>query len=232
MSKNHINLTIDGAKIRAPKGSSVLDAALEYGICIPHLCHMTDVAPSGACRICVVENIVYGKSKITASCTLEVKEGMEILAHSPKIMKIRKNLAEMLVAEAPNSKAVQDIALRCGVTKVRYPFKNENCILCGRCVRVCSEIWQSDSLGFVGRGGARHVALPFNTRPEYCKMCNSCIEVCPMTITPCPGPMKDDELGLCGRCESQMMVVESIDDTCVWCNLGEGFSCSRQTARQ
>ena len=62
------------------------------------------------------------------------------------------NIAEMLVAEAPNSRAIQDMAVRCGVTDVRYPFRNKDCVLCGRCVRVCREVWQSKSLGFVGRG--------------------------------------------------------------------------------
>ncbi|MBU2437334.1 MAG: NAD(P)H-dependent oxidoreductase subunit E, partial [Candidatus Omnitrophica bacterium] len=122
------------------------------GICIPHLCHMQGVTPIGACRICIVEVIRNGRVKITASCTLEVEEDLVILAHTEKILKARKNIAEMLVAQAPNSRAVQDVALRCGVKAVRYPFRNENCVLCGRCVRVCSEVWQSKSLGFVGRG--------------------------------------------------------------------------------
>ncbi|TET48131.1 MAG: 2Fe-2S iron-sulfur cluster binding domain-containing protein, partial [Actinomycetota bacterium] len=182
----YITLTIDGAKIRAPRGTSVLDIALEYGICIPHLCHSRDLTPIGVCRLCIVEVIKNGRSKVITSCTLEVEEGMIILAHSEKILKVRKNIAEMLLAEAPNSSAIQDIALLCGVKEVRYPFRNKDCVLCGRCVRACSEIWQSKSLGFVGRGKERHVALPFDKRPEFCKRCNSCIDVCPMTITPCP----------------------------------------------
>ncbi len=224
----YVTLKIDGADIRAPQGSSVLDAALEYGICIPQLCHMNDVTPLGACRLCIVEIIKNGKSKVTASCTLEAEEGMVILAHSEKIMKARKNIAEMLVAEAPNSRAIQDIALRCGVKEVRYPFRNKDCVLCGRCVRVCSEIWQSKSLGFVGRGKDRHIALPFDKRPEFCKRCNYCIDVCPMTITPCPGPMKKGEEALCGLCEAQMSMAEELPDTCIDCRLGEGFDCIRK----
>jgi len=220
---DYVNITIDGSKIKAIEGSSVLDAALEYGICIPALCHMKDVTPIGACRICIVELVKNGKSKITASCTLEAKEGMVILANSAKIKKLRKNIAEMLVAEAPNSKAIQDIALRCGVTTVRYPFRNKDCVLCGKCVRVCDEIWQSKSLGFVGRGSERHVALPFNVRPDFCKHCNNCIDVCPMTITPCPGPMKKGEEALCGLCESQLYMAEEVPDSCVDCHLGESF---------
>ncbi|MDI6795217.1 MAG: 2Fe-2S iron-sulfur cluster-binding protein, partial [bacterium] len=51
----YVTLTIDGSKVKAPRGSSVLDAAMEYGICIPHLCHMHWVTPIGACRLCIVE---------------------------------------------------------------------------------------------------------------------------------------------------------------------------------
>jgi len=224
----YVTLTIDGAKVRAPKGSTVLDVALDYGICIPHLCHVRGLTPIGACRICIVEVAKHGKSKVTASCTLEAEEGMEVLAHTDKIMKARKNIAEMLVAEAPNSRAVQDIAVRCGVKKVRMPFRRNDCVLCGRCVRACTELWRSRSLGFVGRGANRRVALPFEKRPESCKKCNACIDLCPMTITPCPGPMKEGKEALCGLCEAQLSMTIGIPDTCVDCRLGEGFQCVRK----
>ena len=207
-----------------------MDAALDFGICIPSLCHLREVTPLGACRLCIVEVVANGRSKVTASCTLEVEEGMVIRAHSPMILKARKNIAELLVAEAPNSRALQDLAVRCGVKKVRYRFRHQNCVLCGRCVRVCKEIWQSESLGFVGRGKNRRVALPFNQRPEYCKRCHYCVDVCPMTIVPCPGPMKEGQEYLCGQCESQLSMVEKMPDTCVFCGLGEGFACGRRHA--
>ena len=112
-------------------------------------------------------------------------------AHSEAALRARRNIVELLLAEAPNSRAIQDLAARVGVTRSRYPMRNNDCVLCGRCVRVCGEVWQSNSLGFVGRGGDRRVALPFDKRPDLCKRCNNCIEVCPMTITPCPGPMTE-----------------------------------------
>jgi NADH dehydrogenase/NADH:ubiquinone oxidoreductase subunit G len=221
----YVQLTIDGAKIRAIRGTSVLDVALEYGICIPHLCHKKDLTPIGVCRLCIVEVVRGSKSKITTSCTLEAEEGMVILAHSEKIRKIRRNIAEMLLAEAPNSRAIQDIALLCGVKKVRYPVRNESCVLCGLCIRACSEIWRSKSLGFTGRGKERHVALPFDKRPEFCKRCDACIDFCPMTITPCPGPLKEGEKAICGLCESQLSMAQEMPGSCVDCRLGEGFNC-------
>lgn len=223
----YVNMKIDGAEIRAVKGSSVLDVAIEYGICIPHLCHMPDMTDIGACRLCIVENVVNGKSKVTTSCTLTVQEGMYILSNTEKIRRMRKNIAELLVAQAPNSRAIQDIAVRCGVKKVRYPFRNSDCVLCGRCVRVCGEMWQAKALGFVGRGKDRHIDFPFGRRPDFCKHCNSCIEVCPMTITPCDGPMEKGEEYLCGKCESELLEAEAQVGQCIWCELGEGFNCGR-----
>jgi NADH dehydrogenase/NADH:ubiquinone oxidoreductase subunit G len=223
----YVNVTIDGATIRATKGSSVLDAAIEYGICIPHLCHVPYLSDIGACRLCIVEHVENGRSTITTSCTLKVQEGMVIRANSDKIRKLRRNLAELLVAQAPNSRAIQDIALRCGVKEVRYPFRNDDCVLCGRCVRVCTEVWKARAIGFVGRGKNRHVAHPFDAQSEFCKQCGNCIQICPMTITPCKGPMKPGEERLCGQCESQLMIADQNPGGCVWCELGKGFACGR-----
>jgi predicted molibdopterin-dependent oxidoreductase YjgC len=182
--REYVTLIIDGAHIKTARGTSVLDAAIEYGICIPHLCHVPTLSDIGACRLCVVEQIVNGRSKVTTSCTLSVEDGMIIRSNTDKIRNLRRNLAELLVAQAPNSRAVQDMAVRCGVKEVRYPFKNADCILCGRCVRVCAEMWQAKAIGFVGRGKDRHVDFPFGVRPDFCKRCGSCTMLCPMTISP------------------------------------------------
>ncbi len=227
---DYVEITVDGARIKTPAGTTVLDAALEYGICIPHLCHMKGVTPLAGCRICIVELVgKEGRRKMTASCALEAREGMVVEAHTERVVKARRMIAEMLVAEAPNSRAIQDIAARCGVTNVRFPFRSSSCVLCGRCVRACGEVWQAKALGFVGRGKERHVSLPFAVRPEFCKRCWSCIDLCPMTIVPCNGPMKQGEEYLCNQCESQLtMAADASADSCIQCRLGEGFGCLRQ----
>ena len=225
--KQYVTLKIDGVDVKAVKGASVLDAAIEYGICIPHLCHVPNLSDMGACRLCIVEHVLNGTSKITTSCTLNVQEGMVILSNNEWVRKLRRNNAELLVAQAPNSRAIQDIAVRCGVKEVRYPFRHHDCVLCGRCVRVCTEMWGALAIGFVGRGNARHVDFPLGVRPDFCKHCGSCTMLCPMTITPCDGPMKAGKEYLCGKCESQLSVAEKTPDTCVWCELGKGFQCSR-----
>ena len=223
----YVTLTIDGSIVRTPKGSSVLDAALLYGICIPHLCHLPTMSEIGSCRLCIVENMVNDRPKVTTSCTLVAKEGMVIHANSDHVRKLRHNIAELLVTQAPNSKALQDIAVRCGVTKARYPFRHDDCVLCGRCVRVCEESYQARAIGFVGRGDQRHVDFPFGKRPDFCKRCWACVDLCPMKVTPCEGPMKPGEEYLCGRCESTVNPPQFAVGSCTRCDMGEGFSCTR-----
>ncbi|MFC1839117.1 2Fe-2S iron-sulfur cluster-binding protein [Thermodesulfobacteriota bacterium] len=222
-----VTINIDGAFIRAPKGSSVLDAALQHGICIPHLCHVPNLSDIGACRLCVVEHIENGRSKITTSCTLLVKDGMRIFSDTEKLRKLRRNLAELLVAEAPNSRAVQDMAVLCGVENVRYPFRNNDCILCGRCVQICTGRYGVKAIGFVGRGKDRRVEFPFGVKSDLCRECGACIDLCPMTVVPCDGPMKLGEGRLCSKCETKMAAREKHPALCVSCDLGEGLQCER-----
>ena len=221
-----VTINIDGANIKATRGSSVLDAALEHGTCIPHLCRVPYIESIGACRLCIVEHVVNGWPKVTTSCTLLVQEGMVILSNTEKIIKLRRNVAELLVAEAPNSRAIQDIAVRCGVKEVRYPFRNSDCVLCGRCVQLCPGTFGVKAIGFFGRGKDRRVESPFDLRSKLCNDCGRCIDLCPMTIVPCDGPMKSGEEYLCGNCESKMDLAEE-QGICISCDLGEGFQCER-----
>ncbi|UCF31161.1 MAG: (2Fe-2S)-binding protein [bacterium] len=225
--QSQVTLTIDGSTVRAPKGASVLEAALSYSICIPHLCHLPTLSDVGACRLCIVEHAMNGRSKITTSCTLLVQEGMVIHANSDRVRSLRRNIAELLVAQAPNSRAIQDIAMRCGVKEVRYPFRQDDCILCGRCVRTCKESYRANAIDFVGRGRERRVDYPYGERPESCVMCRACVSLCPMAITPCDGPMKPGEEYLCGKCESVTQTPQYSVGDCIRCDLGKGFDCVR-----
>ncbi len=222
-----VTVNIDGVNISVAKGSSVLDAALGYGICIPHLCRVPYIEDIGACRLCIVEHIKDGRSKVTTSCTLLAQEGMVILSNTEKIRKLRHNIAELLVAEAPNSRAIQDIAVRCGVKEVRYPFRNSDCVLCGRCVRTCTGKFGVKPLGFVGRGKDRRVESPFNLKSELCNECGRCLDLCPMGMSPCDGPMLPGEERLCGKCEPKMALSEETPGFCVSCAMGEGMQCER-----
>lgn len=221
-----VTINIDGANVRVKMGSSVLDAALENGTCIPHLCRVPYIESIGACRLCIVEHVVNGWPKVTTSCTLLVQEGMVILSNTEKIRKLRRNVAELLVSQAPNSRAIQDIAVRCGVKEVRYPFRNSDCVLCGRCVQLCPGTFGVKAIGFVGRGKDRRVESPFDLHSELCNKCGMCIDFCPMTIVPCDGSMKSGEEYLCGNCESKMDSLEE-QGICISCDFGEGFQCER-----
>jgi bidirectional [NiFe] hydrogenase diaphorase subunit len=224
----YIMMTIAGSQVRVPEGMPVLEAALSYGICIPNLCHVEGLTALGACRLCLVEVVENGRSRVTASCSLDAREGMVVKTDTEKLRRLRRNVAELLVAEAPNSRAIQDLAVRCGVKDVRYPFRRNHCVLCGRCVRVCEELWQARARGFIGRGDQRHVDFPFGVKPDFCKECGSCITLCPMTITPCNGYQKPGEEHLCGLCEGQLSMAQNYTDTCVSCGLGESFGCANR----
>jgi NADH dehydrogenase/NADH:ubiquinone oxidoreductase subunit G len=126
---------------------------------------------------------------------------MAILANTDRIRHLRRNIAELLVAQAPNSRDIQDIAVRCGVNNVRYPFRNDQCVLCGRCVWACAEIWKARAIVFIWRGKERHVDFPFGVRSEFCKHCENC--------------------------DSQLLTNENTPGTCVWCKLGEHIGCVR-----
>ena len=107
-----VTITIDGETVETTEGTSVLAAALEAGICIPNLCYLPEIPPTGACRVCLVEIEKNGRTKMTASCTLEAKEGMVIHAHSENVLRARRNVVELLLAEASESPVLQALAER------------------------------------------------------------------------------------------------------------------------
>jgi bidirectional [NiFe] hydrogenase diaphorase subunit len=200
MEATMIHLTIDGKSIDAEKGSTILKAARQFGIHIPTLCYMETLSPYGGCRICVVEiGQENGKqTTLDTSCTREIKEGMVVQTQSPRVIRARKVLAELLVSSAPNVKVAQDIAARMGIQKVRFPMEDSRCILCGLCVRMCNEQMDGKALGFSGRGAYRKVSMPFEARPETCRLCRGCDFICPGMVAPCQGIQSPGEY--CGRC--------------------------------
>ena len=132
-----MEMTLNGVKVQVEEGWTILDAAKFYGANIPTLCHYEGLSPYGSCRLCVVEKGKGDKSKLVVSCIHQVKEGLKVRTHSQRVIKTRKMLVELLVAKCPTSKVLQDLAAGLGVTKVRFKPKNEDCILCGLCVRMC-----------------------------------------------------------------------------------------------
>ncbi len=193
-----INLVIDGQSVEAERGWTVLEAARHYGVDIPTLCHKDGLSDYSACRLCVVEIRRGNRTRLTASCSLPVEEGIEVLTNSVKVQKARKIIIELMLASCPSSRTLQCLASKYGVTKIRYKSEDRGCILCGLCVRMCEEQMGAGAIGFFYRGTGRKVAMPFHTRNELCRECGGCLYICPVCELPCRGPMQPGEL--CNAC--------------------------------
>ena len=107
--------TIDGQKVKAQKGWTVLETARHYGIHIPTLCYHEAVRPSGACRLCVVEARHGERSKVVISCMYPPTNGVEIRTDTDRVMNVRRWILEMLLSECPASKEIADLAAEYGV---------------------------------------------------------------------------------------------------------------------
>ena len=191
---------IDGFQMEVDEGTTILEAAHQCGIHIPTVCYLEGLSPYGGCRICSVEVSTDGGKtfKVAASCNYEIHRPIVVKTDTPRIRRIRKMLAELMVASSPNVKLAQDIAARFGINKVRFKMEDNRCILCGLCVRVCHEQMGRKALGFAIRGPNKKVSAPFAIRSEICLKCGGCDAVCPGKIIPCQGVKIPGEL--CGKC--------------------------------
>lgn len=204
------NITINGVKMSAEPGETILKVCQRNSIDVPTLCYEKALDPYGACRMCLVEIRVQGRSQLVTSCTMPVSDGMEVFTNTEKIVKSRKVVLELLLARAPGSPDIKQLAEKHGVKETRFrlnPDKDNKCILCGLCVRTCFNIVQTGAIGFSGRGERRKVAVPFDELSEVCLTCGACMTVCPTNaidlakISP-NVPMlipSDINLGLMGR---------------------------------
>lgn len=176
-----IRFSIDGQKVEARKGWTVLDTARYNDIYIPTLCHHEAVKPSGACRLCVVEAKEGDWSKVVISCMYPPWEGVEILTDSPRVQNVRKWILEMLLAECPASKEIKELAARYGVTSARFKSADpeEQCMLCGLCVRVCREVVGIEAISFGSRGTSKVIATPYMEPNQNCIACGTCLTACP-----------------------------------------------------
>lgn len=199
-----MNVRIDGMSVQAEDGWTVLETAKYYGIEIPTLCHKDGLSPYSACRLCVVELVRGGRSRLAASCSCPVEEGMEIVTGSERVKRARRMIIELMLATTPNSRTLQCLASKYGVTKVRFVGEDRRCILCGLCVRMCDEQMTGGAIGFARRGVEREVSMPFHKTPEACRECGACLYVCPVCELPCMGEMKPGEL--CNACLDSVQI--------------------------
>ncbi|UCE47674.1 MAG: (2Fe-2S)-binding protein [Phycisphaerales bacterium] len=174
-----INSAIDGRKIEAQEGLTILQVAKQNNIDIPTLCHHEALEPYGACRLCTVEVIAGKKRRFVTSCNYVVSDGIDVRTASPEVTEIRKMILELLLAKCPDVKVIKVLARSYGIDKPRFKLENQTCILCGLCVRVCKEIIGANAISLVNRGTDTRIDAPFNVPSEDCIGCGACATVCP-----------------------------------------------------
>ncbi len=199
-----VNLKINGIDVQASEDSTILDAAKSIGIDIPTFCYSEVLQNFSGCRICVVE--VKGSARLMAACSTPVQEGMDIQTESEKVVKVRKDLLELIWANHPSdcltcekvgTCKLQEYMYRYGVSQSPYKknkedyeldtgnpvmIRNQNkCILCGRCVNVCREVQGTGAIDFINRGIKSKIATGFDVdlNQDNCRFCGQCISECP-----------------------------------------------------
>lgn len=199
-----MKITIDGKEILAGEGQSVLNAALEAGVFIPHLCSHPDLEAKGGCRLCSVE--IKGRDGTALACETLAEEGMEITVHGPAAEKVRKMAMELILATHPadctgcpkyGKCELQSMYQYMGVSPERWRKKsrstaNDNsnplishlftrCVRCGRCIRACQELRGVKVLDYIKTSSGVHAGVPEgkSLKDAGCRFCGACIEVCP-----------------------------------------------------
>lgn len=203
MDKVHV--TIDGITVEVPSYYTVLEAAKEAGIDIPTLCYLKEINQIGACRICVVE--IEGVRNLQTSCTYPVFDGMKVYTNTPKVREARKLNLELILSNHDRSCLtcirntnceLQSLSKKLGVDEIRFEGENikysidnaspsvvrdpNKCVLCRRCVAVCSQVQNVFAIGMVNRGFKTMVAPSFgrSLKDSPCISCGQCIQVCPV----------------------------------------------------
>ena len=198
-----VHLSIDRTPITVPAGTTIFDAARMHGIPIPTLCHQQNETPVGVCRVCVVE---AGGRVLSAACVRQAEEKMVVSTNSEKVLRARRTLIELLMADHPSPCARQRQSNDCeletlarleGITAPRFPRRlsprgqdnsslviavdHEACILCDRCIRGCDEIRQNNVLGRRGKGFWAGIAFDYNLPMgnSSCVSCGECMVSCP-----------------------------------------------------
>jgi bidirectional [NiFe] hydrogenase diaphorase subunit len=177
-------LTINGQRIMAVEGMTILQAARSAGIEIPTLCDYSRLSSAGACRLCTVEVTKNGRSRLVVSCVYQVEDGLEVQTESERVAKGRKVILELLLARAPGVQKLREYGARYGVDLDRFPPEPNYCILCGLCVRYCAEVKRKDAIGFVGRGTERAVMFQPDIAAQECATCGECFAICPTGVLP------------------------------------------------
>ncbi len=176
---SEIRMEIDGNEVRTKEGMTVLDAARRAGCDIPTLCHHGKLEPFGGCRLCIVEVESGGWTKLVVSCVYLAEEGLIVRTRSEKIDRLRKMILELLLAHAPDSPRLQELAEEYGADRDRFEKEASFCVHCGLCVRYCAEIKKKNAVGFVDRGTRKEICFIPEIAAAECHDCKECFPLCP-----------------------------------------------------
>ncbi len=175
-----MKINLNGKQIEVSEVKTILEVALEHNIQIPRLCHYEELTPFGGCRLCIVEIGSPPATRLVTSCNYLIEDGLNINTNSPAVIQARKMVMELLISISPSSKILQEYGRRVGVERIRFEFKNNDCIYCGLCVRICKEIVNKNVIGFVNRGNRLEISSSFNKSCyDICKECGACLFTCP-----------------------------------------------------
>ncbi|MEW5936255.1 MAG: 4Fe-4S dicluster domain-containing protein [Candidatus Thermoplasmatota archaeon] len=175
-----VTVELDGTKFDVDEGMTVLDAARKHNIEIPTLCYNKALSPYGACRLCVVEILSARGAQLASACTYPVSEGLRVITNSEKVQKSRRLTLELLLARCPEEEVVINLAKEHGISETRFKKKDDNCIFCGLCVRMCERMGMQ-AINFTGRGMNRELGTPYMEPSDVCMTCGACAFICPTT---------------------------------------------------
>jgi len=186
-----IKLKINGIETEAEDRMPILNIAEKLGVKIPTLCHHPILEPYGVCRICTVEVRSGKRVRMVTACNYPATNGIEVFTNSERVRRDRKMIIEWLMSRCGHVKVIEDLAAEYGITEPRFGRGDDDCILCGLCVRVCSDVVGANVLGFFNRGTTREVSTAYGETSEKCLACGACAYVCP---TGCIQIEDDEEL--------------------------------------
>ena len=177
--KPMVELTINGRAVAVSEGTTLLEAARLLGIHIPTLCYLDGLKPYGGCRLCLVEISTGNHTQLTTSCTYLATEGLTVQTDTEEVLEARRFIMDLLLSRCPEVPALQEMARQVGLDQPGFTRGDSDCILCGKCVRMCLELQHVGAISVVGRGAKRKVTTPFGEFSEVCRTCGACALVCP-----------------------------------------------------
>lgn len=199
-----VNLTIDGKQISVEENTTIMEAAAQNGIPIPHLCYLKGINEIAACRVCVVE--LEGKERLITSCNNVAKEGMVLYTNSPKVRRHRRTNVELILAQhncecvtctRSGNSMLQTVANELNIIDIPYKMEIEKqqwnkefplirdsskCIKCMRCIQICDKVQSLNIWDVEGTGSRTTVNVSGHKKIEEsdCSLCGQCITHCPV----------------------------------------------------